>query len=53
MIAKRAMDIIVAMLMLLFLLPLFAVIAVAIKIESKGPVFFRQHRAGKTQKSSR
>lgn len=50
MIAKRAMDIIVAMLMLLFLLPLFAVIAVAIKIESKGPVFFRQNRAGKDAK---
>src|SRR5258708_240726 len=33
-------------LLLLALLPLFAVIALAIKLDSPGPVFFRQRRYG-------
>ncbi len=32
---------------LILLLPLFGIIAVAIKIDDRGPVFFRQERAGK------
>jgi lipopolysaccharide/colanic/teichoic acid biosynthesis glycosyltransferase len=31
---------------LLFLLPLFAVVAIAIRATSRGPVFFRQQRSG-------
>lgn len=50
MIAKRAIDILVATPMLLILLPLFIIISIAIKIESKGPIFFRQKRAGKDGK---
>ena len=46
-IAKRVFDVTVAALALVFLLPLFAVIAAAIKLESKGPVFFRQPRQGR------
>jgi lipopolysaccharide/colanic/teichoic acid biosynthesis glycosyltransferase len=42
--AKRLFDLIVASLMLLVLSPLFAVIAIAIKLDSKGSVFFRQTR---------
>ena len=42
--AKRLFDLIVASLMLLVLSPLFAAIAIAIKLDSKGPVFFRQTR---------
>lgn len=42
--AKRLFDLIVAGLMLVGLSPLFAVIAIAIKLDSKGPVFFRQTR---------
>jgi lipopolysaccharide/colanic/teichoic acid biosynthesis glycosyltransferase len=45
--AKRVMDIVVSGMALLVLLPLFLVVAAAIRLESKGPVFFRQVRWGK------
>lgn len=41
---KRLFDVTVSGIMLLFLWPVFAVIAVAIKLDSKGPVFYRQIR---------
>lgn len=41
---KRAFDIVVSLLLLLILSPLFLVLAIAIKIDSKGPVFYRQVR---------
>lgn len=44
--AKRAFDVIVASLALLFFAPLFLAIAIAIKATSPGPVFFRQRRYG-------
>lgn len=44
---KRAFDIIVSALGLLVAAPLMAAIAVAIKIGSPGPVFFRQERVGR------
>lgn len=44
---KRLFDIIVSFLGLLFLLPAFLIIAVAIKLDSKGSVFFKQKRVGK------
>jgi lipopolysaccharide/colanic/teichoic acid biosynthesis glycosyltransferase len=44
--AKRSMDIAGGLLALLFCLPLFLCIAIAIKLTSKGPVFFRQKRIG-------
>jgi exopolysaccharide biosynthesis polyprenyl glycosylphosphotransferase len=43
---KRAMDLLIAGGVLLALLPLLAVIALAIKLDSRGPVFFRQARTG-------
>ncbi len=43
---KRAIDIAVSSAALVMLLPLFVVIAVAIKLDSRGPVFFSQVRAG-------
>ena len=43
---KRALDIVVSLTALLFLAPLFAVVAVLIKLDSRGPVFFRQTRMG-------
>jgi lipopolysaccharide/colanic/teichoic acid biosynthesis glycosyltransferase len=43
---KRAMDIGVSLVALLLLLPVFLAIAVAIKVTSRGPVFFRQKRVG-------
>jgi exopolysaccharide biosynthesis polyprenyl glycosylphosphotransferase len=43
---KRAFDLFVSSVMLVVLLPLFCVIAVAIKLDSRGPAFYRQMRAG-------
>lgn len=45
--AKRALDISVSVLALLLTSPIMAAIAVAIKIESKGPVFFGHLRLGR------
>lgn len=47
---KRTFDIVISALALLGLLPFFALLAVAIKLDSKGPVFFRQERLGKDRK---
>src|SRR5512145_2633557 len=44
---KRLFDIIVSLVGLVVLLPLFLVVAVAIKLDSSGPVFFRQRRVGR------
>jgi lipopolysaccharide/colanic/teichoic acid biosynthesis glycosyltransferase len=41
---KRVFDIFVSSVMLILLSPLFLIIAIAIKVDSKGPVFFRQER---------
>ena len=43
---KEVFDRIGATLLLAFLAPLFLVVAIAIKLESKGPVFFKQQRNG-------
>ena len=43
---KRTMDIVGSVLALTICAPLFLVIAAAIKLTSKGPVFFRQTRVG-------
>ncbi|MDX2377453.1 sugar transferase [Microbacterium sp. LRZ72] len=44
---KRALDILVAGLALLVMLPLLPLIALAIRVDSRGPVFFRQTRVGR------
>lgn len=44
--SKRTLDIVAASIALVLLLPVLAVVAVAIKLDSKGPVFFRQRRRG-------
>ena len=48
---KRIMDVTVSLLALVFLAPLFLMIAAAIKTTSKGPIFFRQRRIGQYGKS--
>ena len=48
---KRCFDVVVSFVMLLLLSPLFTLLAIAIKIDSRGPVFYRQVRVtqyGKT-----
>ena len=47
---KRFMDVILATIALVVLSPIFLIIAIAIKIESKGPVFFKHTRIGKNGK---
>jgi lipopolysaccharide/colanic/teichoic acid biosynthesis glycosyltransferase len=41
---KRVFDIFVSLLMLIVLSPVFFLLAIAIKLDSKGPVFYRQVR---------
>ena len=41
---KRVFDIFVSFLMLIILSPLFLILAIMIKIDSRGPVFYRQER---------
>ncbi len=48
--AKRAFDVIVALVAILGLGPLLLLAALAIVVESRGPVFFRQVREGKNGK---
>lgn len=43
---KRAFDAVLASLVLLAVLPIFIVIAIAIKLDSPGPVFYRVRRVG-------
>lgn len=44
---KRFLDLMIAIIGLLFFSPLCILIAIAIKLTSPGPVFFRQRRVGK------
>ena len=44
--AKRAVDLVIAVTCLVALLPIYVVVAVAIWLESGSPVLFRQERAG-------
>jgi exopolysaccharide biosynthesis polyprenyl glycosylphosphotransferase len=44
---KRALDLVGAAALLVVLLPLLVAVAIAIKLDSRGPVFFRQSRVGK------
>ena len=43
---KRVFDVVVALLAMSVLAPFFALVAVLIKLDSAGPVFFRQRRRG-------
>lgn len=41
---KRVFDILLSLIMLVILSPFFLILAVAIKIDSRGPIFYRQER---------
>ena len=45
-IVKRVLDLAIAVPAVLFLAPLFALVAILIKLDSRGPVFFIQSRVG-------
>jgi exopolysaccharide biosynthesis polyprenyl glycosylphosphotransferase len=49
MLLKRTIDIVVSLVGLILFFPLFVVIAIAIRIDSPGPVVFRQIRVGKDE----
>ena len=44
---KRFLDITISLIALIVLLPVFLLIAIAIKVESKGPIFYNAKRAGR------
>lgn len=48
--AKRLVDIIVSLLMLILLSPLMLFAALGVKLSSPGPIFFSQERVGRDQK---
>lgn len=50
---KRLFDVIASGLWLVVLSPLFLVLAIWIKLDSKGPVFYRQVRVGRNNKDFR
>ena len=43
---KRVQDLVIASIALVLLSPILAITAIAIKLESKGPIFFKQPRHG-------
>jgi exopolysaccharide biosynthesis polyprenyl glycosylphosphotransferase len=50
---KRTVDVTLSAIGLVVLAPLFAIVAVAIKLDSRGPVFFRQTRMGAGEQTFR
>jgi exopolysaccharide biosynthesis polyprenyl glycosylphosphotransferase len=50
---KRMIDVVGSAIALIVLLPVFALIAVAVKLDSQGPVFFVQERVGFNRKRFR
>ena len=44
---RRIFDILVSLTLLILLFPLFIIVAIAIKLESEGPIFYSQQRLGK------
>ena len=44
---KRILDLLLAIILLVLLLPIFIIVSIAIKLETKGPVIFKQIRSGK------
>lgn len=48
---KRLLDLIIAFVSLIISMPLIVLVGIAIKIDSKGPMFYRQERTGKDGKS--
>lgn len=49
-VVKRTVDLVVASLALIALSPLFLALAVAVRIDSRGPVFYRQERMGRDRR---
>jgi exopolysaccharide biosynthesis polyprenyl glycosylphosphotransferase len=50
---KRILDIVVSLLILIISFPIILIASLAIKLDSKGPIFFKQERCGMNNKSFR
>lgn len=46
---KRGLDFFIGMMLLILLLPILGIIALCIKLDSKGPILFKQKRVGKDE----
>jgi len=49
--SKKIIDVVISGIALVILLPIFIIIGIFIKLDSKGPVFFVQERVGKDNKT--
>lgn len=47
---KRGMDIVFSLIAIILLIPVYFILAVLVKMSSKGPIFFRQERVGRQGK---
>nr|WP_040761732.1 sugar transferase [Ruminiclostridium cellobioparum] len=45
-VVKRVLDFLIALISLIIILPVFLILAIAIRFDSKGPILFRQKRIG-------
>jgi sugar transferase (PEP-CTERM system associated) len=50
---KRSLDLVLSLIMIITFLPVFIVIAILIKFDSPGPIFFSQERVGQNRKTYR
>lgn len=48
---KHSIDFLISLILLILCSPLFLIVALVIKLESRGPVFFKQERIGKNGKT--
>ncbi len=46
-VSKRLFDMVFSLILIILLLPLFLLLALAVKLESKGPIFYNANRAGR------
>jgi lipopolysaccharide/colanic/teichoic acid biosynthesis glycosyltransferase len=49
-ISRRSLDIIISLFLIILLLPVLVIIAIVVKLESKGPIFYISKRAGRGYK---
>lgn len=47
---KRVIDFLLSLILLIILSPIMLIVAIAVKVDSKGPIFLRQERSGKNNK---
>ncbi len=50
---KRVLDVVIATLALIVLLPVFLLVAIAVRFDSRGPVFYEQERVGLDRRRGR